>query len=207
MSTLKEPQTNWWPWLTFVWPSIQGRSVSLAQVWGRAEFEGNGARPSMTFAGGCRWAVVGVISLPVCDPGSSSLGCCPGVQHSTKPHQGCWWETGQQSWKVNISSSWRKGHEMYPSAFEVRKWKEFLRNKKKVCIFIFSPEVRPRQCQKIQVASWAWRRTVRGLSHCCAGAEPPWLCYFSLVLCTLQLSDDSCGRTWSELERMIICCL
>lgn len=192
----REPQTNWWPWLTFMWPSIHAKSVSSVQVWGRAKFEGNGACLSMAFVAGCRWAAVRVISPSECDPGSSSLGYCTGVQHGTKPDKDCWWETGQESWKEHfiILEQREKGKEMYLSAFVVWKWKEFLRKKK------FHHHFQARTMAQILPEGpggiLGTGKDSEGSWLCCAVAEPPWLCYFCLILCTLQLSSDFSGRTW-----------
>lgn len=200
----REPQTNWCPWLTFMWSSIHAKSVSLVQVWGRDKFEGNGACPSMAFVAGCRWAAVRVISPPECDPGSSSLGYCTGVQHGMKPDKGLLVRdrAGELKGAFHHPGAKRKGKEMYLSAFVVWKWKDFLR--KKNSIIIFRPEIWPRYCQKIQVASWARGRTVRGPDFAVQWLNPRGFAIFVFYCALCNFPVTSLGELGDE-EMMIWC--
>lgn len=191
----REPQTNWCPWLTFVWPSIHAKSISLFQVWGRAQFEGNGAAPSRTFVAGSRWAAVRVISHSDCDPGSSSRGCT-GVQPGTKPDRDCWWETGQEKGE-------RRGNlPLCLCSLEMERVSQ--KKKKNLNFFLFRPERFPRYCQETQVASWAWRRTVTGLIAV-QWLNPHGFAIFVLSCAPCNLPVTSVGEL--DHERRIIWCL
>lgn len=189
----REPQTNWCPWLTFVWPSIHAKSISLFQVWGRAQFEGNGAAPSRTFVAGSRWAAVRVISHSDCDPGSSSRGCT-GVQPGTKPDRDCWWETGQEKGE-------RRGN--LPLCLCSLEMERVSQKKKKILISSFSDQKdypdtarRPRWHPGHGEGQWQ-------VSLLCSGWTPMALLFLSCLV-HLQPSSDFCGRTWSqETDNMV----
>lgn len=80
-------------------------------------------------------------------------------------------------------------------------WKSFL-GKKKNYFIIFRPEKWPSSARRCR-----WHPGHGGgqcwVSLLCC-AEPPWPWYFCLVLCTLKLSSDFWGRTWTrESDNMV----